>query len=185
MIASFGWTSLFSRFPFKINLFAFIRHADPTKGDQNDNVEGAGPHDLNEEGGNDGQENRSEEDDRVGQGDNIVVDDDVQAAVADKPKGTRKKKKAAGGASGSNLLSKKLKEDYDTSGDAGASTAGKSLAMLQDLLDRSTLAVEISVTAAATMPFVTSSVTLTPERKGGGHTDSVFGPNLRTRHPAK
>ncbi|GJY35189.1 hypothetical protein Tco_0420567 [Tanacetum coccineum] len=35
------------------------------------------------------------------------------------------------------------------------------------------------------MPFVTSSVTLTPERKGGGHTDSVFGPNLRTRHPAK
>ncbi|GJU53402.1 hypothetical protein Tco_1227116 [Tanacetum coccineum] len=83
------------------------------------------------------------------------------------------------------ITSKKLKEDYDTSGDAGASTAGKSLAMLQDLLDRSTLAVEISVTAAATMPFVTSSVTLTPERKGGGHTDSVFGPNLCTHHPAE
>ncbi|GKB95399.1 hypothetical protein Tco_0981536 [Tanacetum coccineum] len=35
------------------------------------------------------------------------------------------------------------------------------------------------------MPFVTSSVTLTPEREGGGHTDSVFGPNLCTHHPAE
>ncbi|GJY35190.1 hypothetical protein Tco_0420568 [Tanacetum coccineum] len=43
-------------------------------------------------------------------------------------KGKRKKKISAVPLTKSgfhNLLSKKLKEDYDTSGDAGASTAGK------------------------------------------------------------
>ncbi|GJW86166.1 hypothetical protein Tco_0161506, partial [Tanacetum coccineum] len=38
---------------------------------------------------------------------------------------------------------------------------------------------EIGVTAAAFVPFVTSSVTPTPEREGGRHGDSVTGPNLR------
>ncbi|GJV88348.1 hypothetical protein Tco_1532286 [Tanacetum coccineum] len=178
----------------EMDLFAFIHHADPTKvrigerrieegqvsllestegrviplaggnkqGGQNDNVEVTGPHDLNEEG-----------------------DDDIQAGVDDKPKGTRKKRKAASGASGSNLPPKKLKEDHGISGDADASTAGKSLAALQDLLDRSTLAVVVSVTASATVPFVTYSVTLTLELEGGRHTDSIFGPNLRTHHPAE
>ncbi|GJY18431.1 hypothetical protein Tco_0389922 [Tanacetum coccineum] len=152
----------------EMDLFDFIHHVDPTKlrigerqieegqvpllkstkgrvipftggneqGDQNDNVEDAGSHNLNEEGGNAEQENHFEGDDRVGQDDNIVVDDDVQAAVADKPKGTRKKRKDAGGVS------------------------------------------------ATTVPFVTSSVTLTPEHEGGGHIDSVSGPNLQTQYPA-
>ncbi|GKE99325.1 hypothetical protein Tco_0022676 [Tanacetum coccineum] len=35
------------------------------------------------------------------------------------------------------------------------------------------------------MPFVTSFVTLTPEREGGGHTDFVSEPNLWTQHPAE
>nr|GEW84989.1 putative reverse transcriptase domain-containing protein [Tanacetum cinerariifolium] len=51
------------------------------------------------------------------------------------------------------------------------------------LLEQSTLAVEIVATTAVTVPFVTSSVTLTPERGGGGYTDSIFGPNLQTQHP--
>ncbi|GKF35471.1 hypothetical protein Tco_0108671 [Tanacetum coccineum] len=72
-----------------------------------------------------------------------------------------------------------------SSRDAGASIARKSLAVLQGLLDSSTLAVEVEVTVAATVPFVTSSVSLTPERKGGGRTDSVTGPNLRTQHPTE
>nr|GFA37412.1 hypothetical protein [Tanacetum cinerariifolium] len=91
---------------------------------------------------------------------------DVQAAVVDKPRGTRKKRKAASGASGSNLPLKNLKEDHDTSGDTDASTAGKSLTALQGLLERSTLAAEVGVVAVATVPFVTSSMTLTPEREG-------------------
>nr|GEX72328.1 hypothetical protein [Tanacetum cinerariifolium] len=76
-------------------------------------------------------------------------------------------------------------EDHGTSGDDGASTGGKSLAALYSLLERSTLAVEVGVTAATTMLFVTSFVTPTPEREGGGNTDSVFGPNLRTQRPSK
>ncbi|GJY33932.1 hypothetical protein Tco_0418401 [Tanacetum coccineum] len=44
---------------------------------------------------------------------------------------------------------------------------------------------EVGVMAAATVPFVNSSVTLTSERKGGGHTDSITGPNLRIQHPTK
>ncbi|GJT87346.1 hypothetical protein Tco_1069063 [Tanacetum coccineum] len=155
------------------------------KGGQNDNVEVAGPHDLNEEGGDAKQENRSERDDRGGQDDNIVVDDDIQVVVANNPKRTRKKRKATCGLSGFNPPPKKLREDHGTSGDAGASTAGKSFVALHGLLDRSTLAAEVGVSAAKTVPFVTSSVTLTPERKGGGHTDYVFGPNLRTHHPAE
>ncbi|GKB96073.1 hypothetical protein Tco_0982210 [Tanacetum coccineum] len=180
--------------PVEMDLFAFIRHADPTKvwigerqieegqvpllesiegrviplagrneqGGQDDNVEVVWPHDLNEEG-----------------------DDDVQAAATDKPKETRKKKKVAGGASGSNLPPKKLREDHGASGDAGASTAGKSLVALQGLLEHSTLAVELGVTKATTVLFVTSSVTLTPEREDDVHTVSVFGPNLLTQHPAE
>ncbi|GJX44168.1 hypothetical protein Tco_0260844 [Tanacetum coccineum] len=77
------------------------------------------------------------------------------------------------------------RKDHGTSGDAGASTAGKSLAMLQDFLDSSTLAAEVSVTAAVTAPFVTSFVTSTPERKSGGRTDSISELNLRTQHPAE
>ncbi|GJW41012.1 hypothetical protein Tco_0066857 [Tanacetum coccineum] len=58
-------------------------------------------------------------------------------------------------------------EDHDTSGDAGASIGEKSLDALQGLLECSTLAAEVGVTTAATMPFVISSVTPTPEREGG------------------
>nr|GEU36649.1 hypothetical protein [Tanacetum cinerariifolium] len=92
-------------------------------GGQNDNVEVDGPHNLNEEGSDAEQENRPEGDDR----------------------------KAASGASGSNIPPKKLKEDHDISGDAGASIA------------------------ATTVPFVTSFVTVTPKREGSGHTDLFAG----------
>nr|GEV07225.1 putative transposase (putative), gypsy type [Tanacetum cinerariifolium] len=66
-----------------------------------------------------------------------------------------------------------------------ARTAGKSLVVFQDFLDSSTLAMEVGVMAAVTVPFVTSSVTPTPEQESGGRTDSIFGPNLRTRHPTE
>nr|GEW49810.1 transposase (putative), gypsy type [Tanacetum cinerariifolium] len=55
-------------------------------------------------------------------------------------------------------------EDHGTSGDDGSSVTRKSLG----LLERSTLAVEVGVTAAAILPFVTSSVTPIPEHEGGG-----------------
>ncbi|GKC02700.1 hypothetical protein Tco_0994310, partial [Tanacetum coccineum] len=156
------------------------------QGDQHDNVKDVEPR-LNEESGDAAVADQTEESDRVVQDEevNIVVDEEIQAAAADRPKGTIRKRKAAGGASGSNLPPKKLREDHDTSGDAGASTAGKSLAALQGLLDHIMLSIEVGVTATANIPFVTSFVTLTPEREGGGRTDSVSRPNLRTWHPAE
>ncbi|GJW88335.1 hypothetical protein Tco_0163675, partial [Tanacetum coccineum] len=51
----------------------------------------------------------------------------------------------------------------------------------KSLLDSSKLAVEIEVTATATAPLITSSVTPMLEREGGDHTDSVSGTNLWTK----
>ncbi|GKC99763.1 hypothetical protein Tco_1170038 [Tanacetum coccineum] len=108
------------------------------------------------------QENRSEEGDRAGQDEavTIVVDEEFQAATANKLKGKKNKRRVVG-ASGSDHPPKKLREDHGTSGNVGASTGGKSLVALQGLLEGSTLAVEVGVMAAAIMPFVTSFVTPT------------------------
>nr|GEX85691.1 DNA-directed DNA polymerase [Tanacetum cinerariifolium] len=144
----------------EMDLFAFIRHADPTKvwiddhDGQNDNIEN-----LNEE--------------------SVVML--IWKIVPRKVTVLRR----VVGASGSDHPPKKLKEDHGTSGDDGASTGGKSLATLYGSLERSTLAVEVGVTAATTMLFVTSFVTPTPEREGGGNTDSISRPNLRTQRPYK
>ncbi|GKB80218.1 hypothetical protein Tco_0947113, partial [Tanacetum coccineum] len=189
----------------EIDLFAFILHADPTKvrigkrqieegqvslldstegrviplvgeddhDGQNDNIKN-----LNEGSGDADQENHSEEGDRAGQDEavTIVVDYEFRVAVANKPKS--KKKRRPDGVGGSNNPLKKLREDHGISGDAGVSTGGKYLAAVQDLFERSTLNVEVDVVAAATVPFVTSSMTPTPKREGGGNTNSVSGPNL-------
>ncbi|GJW42425.1 hypothetical protein Tco_0071224 [Tanacetum coccineum] len=79
-----------------------------------------------------------------------------EAIVADKPKGSMKKRKTAGGASSSNLPPKRLSEDHGAPS-ASASTGGKFVFVLQDLLDR--------------------------KREGGGPADSVYGPNLWTQNP--
>ncbi|GKC92035.1 hypothetical protein Tco_1157477 [Tanacetum coccineum] len=107
----------------------------------------------------------------------------VNEDVVEKPKRLRKKRKATGDASSSTLPPKRPMDDYGISG-ASPSTGGKSRAAMQSLLDNSKLVAKVGVTAATTMPLVTSSVTPTPEREGGDHTDSVSGPNLRTIPPA-
>ncbi|GKC81071.1 hypothetical protein Tco_1136788 [Tanacetum coccineum] len=107
---------------------------------------------VNEEGGDAAVADQTEQSDHVVHigGIDIVADDEAQAIVVDKPKKVRKKTKAADGAGGSCLPPKKLREDHGASEDVGASTAGKSLATLQVLLDNSTLAVNVGVTVAAT-----------------------------------
>ncbi|GKD91699.1 hypothetical protein Tco_1367206 [Tanacetum coccineum] len=132
------------------------------QGDQNDDVQDAG-----------------------NQNDDVQdAKDEVSSTGIEKARGTRKKRKAVGGASGSTLPPKNLRADHGSSG-AGASTGGKSVAALQGLLERNTLHVEVGVTAVATLPFITSSVSLTQEREGDGRKDYVTGPNLRTQHPAE
>ncbi|GJR89967.1 hypothetical protein Tco_0213978 [Tanacetum coccineum] len=154
----------------EMDLFAFIHHADPTKLRIGEREVREGEVSLleltrgrivplmvvNE------QENQNEvvQDEGV-RGIDIVADDETQAIIAEKPKKVRKKRKAVDGASGSGLPPKKLRENTCT------------------------LAVEVGATAAATVPFVTSSVTLTPKREDGGHADSITGPNLRTQLASK
>ncbi|GKA27531.1 hypothetical protein Tco_0713699, partial [Tanacetum coccineum] len=95
----------------EMDLFAFINHADPTKVQIGE------------------REVREEEGDHVVQigGIDIMADDEAQAIVAGKPKKVRKKRKVADGASGFSLPPQKLRKDYGTPGDVGASTIGKSL----------------------------------------------------------
>ncbi|GJV71193.1 hypothetical protein Tco_1491188 [Tanacetum coccineum] len=140
------------------------------------NVQGASDDDVNEGDGDVAEANQTEKGEHVVDvgGIDVVVDDEVQAIVADKPQRVRKKRKAADGASGSGLPPKKLREDHGTSG-ISTNTSEKSIVVLQRLLESSTLPVEVGVTAAATVPFVTSSVT----------PDSIFGTGLRTRHPTE
>ncbi|GJT94891.1 hypothetical protein Tco_1090409 [Tanacetum coccineum] len=116
-------------FSTKMDLFAFIRHADPTK-------VRIGKRQIEE-----GQvllleSTRGRVIPLVSRNDreinmtmlrivNIVVDEDVQDVVVGKPKGIRRKRKPAGWVSYSYLPPKNLRDDYGTSGDVGAKTAGK------------------------------------------------------------
>ncbi|GKF69000.1 hypothetical protein Tco_0198679, partial [Tanacetum coccineum] len=143
---------------------------------ENVNVQGVGDADVNEGGGDDVKVNQTDQGEHVVDvgGIDVVADDEVQVIVTDKPQRVRKKRKAADGASGSGLPPKKLRENHGNSG-IDANTGGKFVVALQSLLESSTLPVEVGVTAATTVPFVTSSVT----------PDYFFETGLRTRHPAE
>ncbi|GJW25241.1 hypothetical protein Tco_0039052 [Tanacetum coccineum] len=98
----------------KMDLLAFIYHADPTKvriGDREVREgEGVGDDDVNEESG-----------------DAAMADqDEVPASIAERAKWSQKKRKVTGGTSGSSLPPKKLRADHGTFG-AGASTSGNLL----------------------------------------------------------
>ncbi|GKF07317.1 hypothetical protein Tco_0041541, partial [Tanacetum coccineum] len=69
-------------------------------------------------------------------------------------------------------------EDHGTP--SGPSVVGKSRPTLQRLLAGAVLNTEVEVAAMPTLPFVTASVSTTPEREDGDHTKSLAGLNLRT-----
>ncbi|GKC34382.1 hypothetical protein Tco_1046766 [Tanacetum coccineum] len=163
----------------EMDLFAFIHYADPTtvmirerqirEGMQENreddaNVAGVYPNHSNEV--------------------HAVTRDEVQTIVADKPKRFRKRK-TADGASGSRLPLKKLRGDHNASGSGEPNTGGKSLVVMQKLLDHSALNIEAGVIAASTVLFVTSFMTPTPKHERGDYADSVMGLNLRTQAPMK
>nr|GEW01387.1 hypothetical protein [Tanacetum cinerariifolium] len=105
----------------------------------------------------------------------IIAAEDV---TAKKPKHPSKKRQAVTDASGSSNSPKKLRGNYGTS--SGVATSGKSPSVLIELLASSMLNVEGGVTAMATLPMVTSSVSAIPEHKSGTLVDSITGMNLRT-----
>nr|GEX02686.1 hypothetical protein [Tanacetum cinerariifolium] len=139
-----------------MDLFAFIQHADPTMARIREKEVREGKVPLFEL-------TRGRVIPLAGVNDQGGADvqgaGDDNALVADKPKKARTRK-INDGASGSGLPPR-------------------------DLLDKSSLAVEIGVTVATTVPFVTSYVTPTPKHEGGGHADFVSTANLQTKPPAE
>nr|GEZ07194.1 transposase (putative), gypsy type [Tanacetum cinerariifolium]GEZ40569.1 transposase (putative), gypsy type [Tanacetum cinerariifolium] len=142
----------------EMDLFAYIRHANPTKvriGEKQIKeghvslLEFTGgrvvPHVVNEQGNqnNDVEDVGNQNDDVKDAGNNRMRFRLLLLIIQME----RERKVYA-------LPPKRLREDYGTSGDAGASTAEKSLAVLQDLLR-------------------------------SDHTDSIIGLNLQTHHPTE
>ncbi|GJQ99961.1 hypothetical protein Tco_0522946 [Tanacetum coccineum] len=72
----------------------------------------------------------------------------------------------------------KLRGDHETP--SVPSVAGKSKSAVQRLLAGVVLNVEFRGEPIPILPFVTSSVSATPEHEGGDHTDSMTGLNLQT-----
>ncbi|GKF89090.1 hypothetical protein Tco_0263053, partial [Tanacetum coccineum] len=73
---------------------------------------------------------------------------------------------------------KKLRGDYEIPG--GPSIVGKSRSAVQRLLAGAVLNAEVRGEPILALPFVTSSMSATPEREGGDHIDFVTGLNLQT-----
>nr|GEV99187.1 hypothetical protein [Tanacetum cinerariifolium] len=85
----------------------------------------------------------------------------IQAGQGDSPKRQRKKKTIVADAGGSSHPPKKLREDHGTL--SGPSVPGKSRSAVQRLLVRAMLNAEVRGEPIPTLPFVTSSVSATPE----------------------
>ncbi|GKC93100.1 hypothetical protein Tco_1158542 [Tanacetum coccineum] len=113
----------------------------------------------------------------------VMEDTAAENVTAERPKRLRKKRPAVTDASGSSHPPKKLRGDNKTS--SGVATGGKSPSVLKELLASSVLNVEIGAEAAATLPFITSSISVSPRREGGDPADSITGLNLCTTGPAE
>ncbi|GKC94195.1 hypothetical protein Tco_1159637, partial [Tanacetum coccineum] len=105
-----------------------------------------------------------------------VKDIAVRNVTVERLKHPCKKRPAATDASGSSHPPKKLQRDYGTSGEVVI--GGKSPSVMKELLANSNLSTEAGVSSMPTLPFVTSSVSATPESEGDALLDSVTRGNL-------
>ncbi|GJZ40931.1 hypothetical protein Tco_0587817, partial [Tanacetum coccineum] len=94
------------------------------------------------------------------------------------PRQKRKRKTIVDDAGKPSHPAKKLRDGHGTPG--GPSVGGKSRSAIQRLLAGAVLNAEVRGEIVPTLPFVTSSVSATPEREEGDHIDSLAGSNLRT-----
>nr|GFA50360.1 hypothetical protein [Tanacetum cinerariifolium] len=92
--------------------------------------------------------------------------------------GIKKRKTIVADDGGPSHPPKKLREDHGTP--SGASVGGKSRSAVQRSFAGVVQNAEVRGEPIPTFPFVTSSVSATPEREGEGRTDSITGLNLRT-----
>ncbi|GJX78574.1 hypothetical protein Tco_0326723 [Tanacetum coccineum] len=103
---------------------------------------------------------------------NTVVED----VALVQPKRQRKRKSVIVDAGEASHPPKKLRDDHGTP--SGTFVGGKSRSTIQRLLVGAVLKAEVEVAAIPTLPFVTASISTTPEHEGGDHTDSMAGLNL-------
>nr|GEX89188.1 hypothetical protein [Tanacetum cinerariifolium] len=94
------------------------------------------------------------------------------------PRCQKKRKTIVAGAGEPSYPLKKLREDHRTL--SGASIGGKSRFAVQGLLVGAAFNAKVRGGPIPTLPFVTYSISATPDREGEGHTDSVTELNLRT-----
>ncbi|GKB29963.1 hypothetical protein Tco_0869364, partial [Tanacetum coccineum] len=87
-------------------------------------------------------------------------------------KASRKRKTVVADAGESSHPPKRLREDHGTP--SGASVGGKFRSVVQRLLVGVVLNAEVRGGAIPTLPFVTSSVSATPEHEDGDHTDFLW-----------
>ncbi|GJW25214.1 hypothetical protein Tco_0039025 [Tanacetum coccineum] len=137
---------------------------------------------LFEEGGSG---SHAEQDDYVSGGHDVgipQVSETAEVFAEDatplQPRRQRKRKTVVSDTGEPSNPPKKLREDQRIS--IGPSVASKSRFALQRLLAGAVLNPEVGVMALPTLPFITSSVSVTLEREDGGQTDFMVGANLRT-----
>ncbi|GKC14167.1 hypothetical protein Tco_1010949 [Tanacetum coccineum] len=137
---------------------------------------------LFDEGGSDDQ---AEQGDFAGGGQGVGIQFVSEAAevVAEdvaslQPRRQKKRKIVVVDAGEPSYPAKKLRDDHDAS--TGPSVAGKSNFALQRLLAGAMLNPEVGIAALPTLPFVTSSVSATPEQEGEDQTGSMARANIRT-----
>ncbi|GKD77172.1 hypothetical protein Tco_1339793, partial [Tanacetum coccineum] len=107
-----------------------------------------------------------------------AVDTTSEEVVPLQPRRHRKRKPVVVDTGGPSHPPKKLREDYEAPG--GPSVSGKSRSAVQRLLAGAVLNAEVRGEPIPALPFVTSSVSTTPEQEGEDHIDSLTGLNLRT-----
>ncbi|GJV55729.1 hypothetical protein Tco_1456734 [Tanacetum coccineum] len=108
----------------------------------------------------------------------VTVEIVAEDAAPLQPKRQRKRKMVVSDAGEPSHPPKKLREGHGTS--TGPSVAGKSKSALHRLLVRAVLNSKVGVVALPTLPFITSYVSVTPEREDGNQSDFMAGANLRT-----
>ncbi|GJX31984.1 hypothetical protein Tco_0241839, partial [Tanacetum coccineum] len=108
----------------------------------------------------------------------ITVVTAAEDVIPLQPRRPKKIKTTVSDAGGSSHPPKKLMEDHETLSEA--SVGGKSKYVVQQLLVGAVQNVVVRGEPIPTLPFVTSTISATPERKEEDHTDSLAGANLHT-----
>ncbi|GJX80143.1 hypothetical protein Tco_0328292 [Tanacetum coccineum] len=175
-----GWMSFSKRSDFQMDIFAFIHTPDPTKVRIVERERNKGePRLLDTTIGRIvlllpvAPDHAESELEAIIEAADTVVEDVAPV----QPKRQRKRKYMIVGGGEASHPPKKLREDHGTP--SGTSVGGKSMSAIKRLLVGAVLNVEVEVAAIPTLPFVTASVSTTPEREGGDHTDSMAGLNHR------